>query len=173
MNKLKSWFTLILAIIALGLIGWNYTNNTELDDGKIVEDGQPTYQSKSSISFVYEPTGILGYKLVADDVKNYAQQKFTWFTNPVLTTYSPTGDATWTVRANKAKLTNQLQRISTENAIADLDTQDVSSDDEVTIIGVGLKSVGLKMRGNLREKRAELIEQVNTYYEIPNESKNP
>lgn len=36
----------------------------------------------------------------------------------------------------------------------DLDTQDVSSDDEVTIIGVGLKSVGLKMRGNLREKRA-------------------
>lgn len=96
------------------------------------------------------------------------------------------------MRANKAKLTNskmlylygdvqidsltddsQLQRISTENAIADLDTQDVSSDDEVTIIGVGLKSVGLKMRGNLREKRAELIEQVNTYYEIPNESKNP
>ncbi|MGT3563413.1 LPS export ABC transporter periplasmic protein LptC, partial [Escherichia coli] len=68
---------------------------------------------------------------------------------------------------------SQLQRISTENAIADLDTQDVSSDDEVTIIGVGLKSVGLKMRGNLREKRAELIEQVNTYYEIPNESKNP
>ena len=54
--------------------GWNYTNNTELDDGKIVEDGQATYQSKSSISFVYEPTGILGYKLVADDVKNYAQQ---------------------------------------------------------------------------------------------------
>lgn len=91
MNKLKSWFTLILAIIALGLIGWNYTNNTEFGDGEIVDDGQPTYQSKSSISFVYEPTGILGYKLVADDVKNYAQQKFTWFTNPVLTTYSPTG----------------------------------------------------------------------------------
>lgn len=190
MNKLKSWFTLILAIIALGLIGWNYTNNTEFGDGEIVDDGQPTYQSKSSISFVYEPTGILGYKLVADDVKNYAQQKFTWFTNPVLTTYSPTGDATWTVRANKAKLTNskmlylygdvqidslsddsQLQRISTDNAVANLDTQDVSSDDEVTIIGVGLKSVGLKMRGNLREKRAELIEKVNTYYEIPNESK--
>lgn len=192
MNKLKSWFTLLLAIIALGLIGWNYTNNTEFGDGAIVDDGQPTYQSKSSVSFVYEPTGILGYKLVADDVKNYAQQKFTWFTNPVLTTYSPTGDATWTVRANKAKLTNskmlylygdvqidslsndsQLQRISTDNAIANLDTQDVSSDDEVTIIGVGLKSVGLKMRGNLRDKHAELIEQVNTYYEIPYESKNP
>lgn len=68
---------------------------------------------------------------------------------------------------------SQLQRISTDNAVANLDTQDVSSDDEVTIIGVGLKSVGLKMRGNLREKRAELIEKVNTYYEIPNESKNP
>ncbi len=52
-------------------------------------------------------------------------------------------------------------------------TRCFSSDDEVTIIGVGLKSSRPKMRGNLREKRAELIEQVNTYYEDPNESKNP
>ncbi|WP_323159353.1 LPS export ABC transporter periplasmic protein LptC, partial [Pseudomonas marginalis] len=61
---------------------------------------------------------------------------------------------------------SQIQRISTQSAIVNLTTQDVSSEDKVTIIGLGLKSVGMKMRGNLRNRTAELIDDVNTHYEI-------
>jgi lipopolysaccharide export system protein LptC len=62
--------------------------------------------------------------------------------------------------------TSQLQRIKTDNARVNLTTQDVASDDEVTLYGTGFTSNGMKMRGNLRDKTAELIEKVTTSYEI-------
>ncbi|PHM71383.1 LPS export ABC transporter periplasmic protein LptC [Xenorhabdus kozodoii] len=197
MSKIQSWLTAVLALIALALIGWNLSGINDDASSAIVEDGYPNYQTQEAITFVYDPEGKLTYKLVADDVKNFTETKLTWFTRPVLTTFDPNGTpgtpiATWTVRANKAKLTkdkmlylygdvqvdslndaSQLQRITTDNAIVNLTTQDVTSDDRVTLIGVGLKSVGMKMRGNLRNKTAELIEKVTTQYEIPHEQPNP
>ncbi|MBS9430040.1 LPS export ABC transporter periplasmic protein LptC [Photorhabdus akhurstii] len=192
MDRIKSWLVITLVLIILALIGWNLSDSDETKSSSATDNSQPTYQSQDTITFVYDPTGKLTYKLVADDVQNYAESKLTWFTKPVLITYDSNAIATWTVRANKAKLTNdrmlylygdvqvdsltntsQLQRITTDNAIINLVTQDVSSDDQVTLIGVGLKSVGMKMRGNLRNKTAELIEKVNTYYEIQHEKQNP
>ena len=193
MSKFKLWLIIILALIVLGLLGWNLSGTRMGDgDGEIVEDGTPTYKTKASSTLVYEPTGLLAYKLNADDVQNFAQEKITWFTNPVLTTYDPDKTATWTVSSKRAKLTNdrmlylygdvrinsltadtQLQQITTENAEVNLITQDVRSDDKVTILGTGLHSVGMQMRGNLRHRNAELIKDVETYYEIPNESKHP
>ncbi|WP_434525813.1 LPS export ABC transporter periplasmic protein LptC [Photorhabdus asymbiotica] len=192
MDKIKSWPAIILTLITLALIGWNLSDSDENQLSSATDNNQPTYQSQETITFVYDPTGKLTYKLVSDDVQNYAESKITWFTKPVLITYDSNAIATWTVRSNKAKLTNdrmlylygdvqvdsltdtsQLQRITTENAVVNLVTQDVSSDDKVTLIGVGLKSVGMKMRGNLRNKTAELIEKVNTYYEIQHEQQNP
>ncbi|CDL82427.1 LPS export ABC transporter periplasmic protein LptC [Xenorhabdus szentirmaii] len=197
MSKLQSWLIAILTLIVLALAGWNLSNTNDDDSSDIVEDGHPTYQTQEAISFIYDPEGKLAYELVADDVKNYAETKLTWFTNPVLTTFAPdnvseTPPATWKIRADKAKLTNdrmlylygnvrvdsqiktsQLQRIMTNDATVNLVTQDVSADDKVTISGIGLKSVGMKMRGNLREKTAELIEKVTTQYEISHEQPNP
>ncbi|AOM42151.1 LPS export ABC transporter periplasmic protein LptC [Xenorhabdus hominickii] len=197
MRRIQSWLIATLALIALALIGWNLSNINDDTSSPIVDDGYPTYQTQEAITFVYDPEGKLVYKLVADDVKNYAETKLTWFSKPILTTFDPnntagTPVATWTVGANKAKLTNdqmlylygdvqlhslteasQLQRITTENATVNLTTQDVASDDLVTLTGIGLKSVGMKMRGNLRNKTAELIEKVTTRYEIPHEQPNP
>ncbi len=135
MDKIKSWLAIILALITLALIGWNLSDSDETNSSSDTDNSQPTYQSQETITFVYDPTGKLTYKLVADDVQNYAESKLTWFTKPVLTTYDSNAIATWTVRANKAKLTNdrmlylygdvqvdsltdttQLQRITTENA---------------------------------------------------------
>lgn len=67
--------------------------------------------------------------------------------------------------------TSQLERITTDNAQVNLVTQDISSDDEVTLYGSNFTSHGLKMRGNMRDKTARLIDKVNTYYEI--QSKHP
>ena len=52
-------------------------------------------------------------------------------------------------------------------------TQDVTSDDLVTLYGTTFNSSGLKMRGNLRSKNAELIEKVRTSYEIQNKQTQP
>lgn len=189
MSNAKKWLIILLSLIALGLIGWNLAgNDTEAPVNNVLDNAQPNYQTDDSVTFVYNPVGDLAYKLVSDKIDNYTADKVTWFTNPVLTTYNEAGVPTWTVRSLKAKLTSdrilylyndvqvdslspdsQLQRISTQNAIVNLITQDVSSDDKVTIIGQGLNSTGLKMRGNLRSRTAELIEDVKTHYVLQKE----
>lgn len=189
MSNAKKWLIILLSLIALGLIGWNLAGyDTDKPISSEENNSQPNYQTDDSVTFVYNPAGDLAYKLVSDKIDNYTADKVTWFVNPVLTTYNDDGVPTWTVRSLKAKLTSdrvlylyndvqvdslgpdsQIQRISTQNAIVNLITQDVSSDDKVTIIGQGLNSTGLKIRGNLRLRTAALIEDVKTHYVLQKE----
>lgn len=189
MSKSRRWITLILTLIALVLIGWNLTNQ---DEGTpVATDSQaPTYTSANSHTVVYNPQGALSYKLISDKVTYFSEQELSWFDNPVMTTYDENKVPTWALRADKAKLTkdrmlylyghvelntltqdSQLERIKTDNAQINLVTQDVTSDDQVTLYGRSFNSTGMKMRGNLRTKNAELIEKVKTSYEIQNEQK--
>ncbi|AJR00744.1 MULTISPECIES: LPS export ABC transporter periplasmic protein LptC [Hafnia] len=192
MSKTKRWVILLLTIIALALIGWNLTENDSDTSQVAVNNQEPTYRSQHTLTVVYDPTGKLSYKLVAEDVQHFSADKTSWFTHPVLTTYDQDTLPTWSIRADKAKLTDdrmlylygnvevnsltttsQLERITTDNAQVNLVTQDVSSDDEVTLYGSNFTSHGLKMRGNMREKTARLIDKVKTYYEIQNKPQNP
>ncbi|HCW99611.1 MAG TPA: LPS export ABC transporter periplasmic protein LptC, partial [Pantoea sp.] len=155
-------------------------------------DQEPTYTSANSNTVVYNPQGALAYKLVSEKVTYFSADEVSWFDKPVMTTYDENKVPTWSVRADKAKLTkdrmlylyghvevntltqdSQLQRIKTDNAQVNLVSQDVTSDDQVTLFGRGFNSTGMKMRGNLRTKNAELIEKVKTYYEIQNAQQQP
>lgn len=190
MSKTRRWITLILALIAIVLIGWNLTDNDKDNSAATSNDSEPTYLSDNSHTLVYSPTGSLSYKLVSDKVSYFATEAVSWFDNPVMTTYDENKVPTWSVRADKAKLTNdrmlylyghvevnsltqdaQIDRIKTDNALINLTTQDVTSEDQVTLYGRSFNSTGMKMRGNLRKKTAELIEKVKTSYEIQNEQK--
>ena len=190
MSKSRRWITLILTLIALVLIGWNLTNQ-DGDSTPVGTDSQsPTYTSDDSHTVVYNPQGALSYKLVSDKVTYFSDDELSWFDNPVMTTFDENKVPTWTLRADKAKLTkdrmlylyghvelntltqdSQLERIKTDNAQINLVTQDVTSNDQVTLYGRSFNSTGMKMRGNLRTKNAELIEKVKTSYEIQNEQK--
>ncbi len=184
MSTTIRWITLFLALVALALIGWDMSvfnpRNTEPTD-----NNEASSQSEHTVTVVFNPIGQLNYKLVAENVQNFSAQELTWFTKPVMTLFGENAVAIWTVRADRAKLTNdkmlylyghvevdslvpdaQLQKIKTDNAQINLITQDVSSDDQVTLFGVGFTSNGMKMRGNLRAKTAELIEKVKTAYAI-------
>ncbi|RZV03464.1 UNVERIFIED_ORG: lipopolysaccharide export system protein LptC [Serratia quinivorans] len=192
MSKIKLWITLLLAVIALALIGWNMADfNNDSVPGP-VNSQDPTYQSQHTVTIVYNPTGKLSYKLVAEDVKYYEADELSWFTQPVMTLFDENAVATWSVRADRAKLTkdrmlylyghvevnsltttSQLEKIKTDNAQVNLVTQDVASDDEVTLYGTNFTSNGMKMRGNLRAKTAELIDKVKTNYEIQNQQTKP
>ncbi len=109
-----------------------------------------------------------------------------------MTTFDTNKVPTWSVKADRAKLTNdrmlyltghvevnaltpdsQLRKITTDKAEINLVTQDVTSDTLVTLYGTSFNSSGLKMRGNLRSKNAELIEKVRTSYEIQNKQTQP
>ncbi|ALX92094.1 MULTISPECIES: LPS export ABC transporter periplasmic protein LptC [Serratia] len=192
MSKTKLWITLLLTVIALALIGWNMADFSDDDNSVPVNNQDPTYQSQHTVTVVYNPAGQLSYKLVAEEVKYYTADELSWFTQPVMTLFDEHAVATWSIRADRAKLTknrmlylyghvevnsltttSQLEKIKTDNAQINLVTQDVSSDDEVTLFGTNFTSNGMKMRGNLRNKTAELIDKVKTNYEIQNQKPTP
>ncbi|QHM73668.1 LPS export ABC transporter periplasmic protein LptC [Mixta intestinalis] len=185
MSKTRRWLTLLLGLIAIILIGWNLAGNDNDRTPVETNNQEPTYTSANSSTVVYNPTGALSYKLVSDKVTWFAAEEISWFDNPLMTTYDENKIPAWSVRADKAKLTKdrmlylyghvevnsltkdaQIDRIKTDNAQVNLVTQDVQSDDQVTLYGRSFNSTGMKMRGNLRTKTAELIEKVKTNYEI-------
>lgn len=190
MSKARLWTIALLTLVVLALIGWNFKSKDT--DKELVKpnDTTPTYQSQDTLSVVYDPAGKLNYKLIAKNVQHNADDKVSWFTEPVLTTFDKEAKPIWSIRSDKAKLnedkmlylygnvelkslTNdaQLERITTDNAQINLVTQDVSSDDEVTIYGTNFSSHGLKMRGNMRDKSARLIDKVKSNYEIQPKTK--
>lgn len=185
MSKTKLCIIFLLAVIALALIGWSMTDFNDDTTPGPVNNQDPTYQSQHTVTIVYNPTGKLSYRLVAEDAKYYTTDELSWFTQPEMILFDENAVATWSVRADRAKLTkdrmlylygnvevnslttsSRLERIKTDNAQVNLVTQDVSSDDIVTLFGTNFTSNGMKMRGNLRIKTAELIDKVKTDYEI-------
>lgn len=191
MSKSRRWVIILLSLVALVLIGYNLVNKDEATQ-VVVDSNAATYQSEHTNTVVYSPEGALNYRLIADHVEYFSDQALSWFTRPVLTTFDTNIVPTWSIKADKAKLTNdrmlylyghvevialtadsQLRKITTDKAQVNLITQDVSSDDLVTLYGTTFNSSGLKMRGNLRSKNAELIEKVRTSYEIQNKQTQP
>ncbi|EOU1406927.1 LPS export ABC transporter periplasmic protein LptC [Cronobacter sakazakii] len=191
MSKTRRWVIILLALAALVLIGINLADQDE-SGPTTVNSNEPTYQSEQSNTLVYSPEGALNYRLVAQHVEYFSDDGVSWFTQPVMTTFDTNKVPTWSVKADRAKLTNdrmlyltghvevnaltpdsQLRKITTDKAEINLVTQDVTSDTLVTLYGTSFNSSGLKMRGNLRSKNAELIEKVRTSYEIQNEQTQP
>ena len=191
MSKTRRWVIILLSLAALILIGINLASND--DDGQaVVNANDPTYKSEHTDTVVYSPEGALNYRLIAEHVEYFSDEAVSWFTQPRLTTFDTEKVPTWSIKADKAKLTNdrmlylyghvevnaltpdaQLRKITTDNAQINLVTQDVTSDDLVTLYGTTFNSSGLKMRGNLRSKNAELIEKVRPSYEIQNKQTQP
>ncbi|CCJ91035.1 LPS export ABC transporter periplasmic protein LptC [Cronobacter turicensis] len=191
MSKTRRWVIILLALAALVLIGINLADQDEAGP-TTVNSNEPTYQSEQSNTVVYSPEGALNYRLVAQHVEYFSEDGVSWFTKPVMTTFDANKVPTWSVKADRAKLTNdrmlyltghvevnaltpdsQLRKITTDKAEINLVTQDVTSDTLVTLYGTSFNSSGLKMRGNLRSKNAELIEKVRTSYEIQNKQTQP
>ncbi|WP_436874251.1 LPS export ABC transporter periplasmic protein LptC [Kosakonia sacchari] len=191
MSKTRRWVIILLALAALVLIGINLTAQ---DDASPVatNNADPTYKSQHTDTVVYSPEGALNYRLIAQNVEYFSAEGVSWFAQPVLTTFDENKVPTWSIKSDKAKLTDdkmlylyghvevnaltadaQLRKITTDNAQINLVTQDVTSNDQVTLYGTTFNSTGLKMRGNLRSKNAELIEKVRSSYEIQNKQTQP
>ncbi|MGL9759729.1 MAG: LPS export ABC transporter periplasmic protein LptC [Symbiopectobacterium sp.] len=185
MNKTERWLTALLTLIVLILIDCNLMDQDSAPQTETQDNVAPTYTSDETITRVFNLQGSLNYRLVAQRVEYFNAEQLTWFTAPVAILFNEQGSATWSVKADRAKLKkdnmlflyghvevnsliddSQLRQIKTDNLQVNLATQDIASNDEVTLYGASFLSNGMKMRGNLRKKTAELIEKVKTSYEI-------
>lgn len=193
MSKTSHWIivTVLLGLLVVVIIGRNMADINSTPAQAPVTD-EPTYQSECTITVVHNPAGRLNYKLIADRVEHFAEEQITRCTLPEVTMFDENKVPTWTARADQAKLTqnktlylyghvqvdsltdaSQIIRITTDNAVINLATQDISSNDTVTLYGTGFHSNGMRMRGNLYNKTAELIEKVKTSYDIQNSQYSP
>lgn len=188
MKKYKKWITLILAIIILVLVGLTIAYFTNKTAQKEIKIQAPAHQSQHTLTVAYSPNGKLSYTLVAEDVKYYSSDEVSWITKPVMTLFDENALEIWLVQGDKAKLTKnrilylyghveannlstiyKVKTLKTESAQVNLITQDVYSDEKVTLYGTHFTSQGMSMHGNLRKKTANLINNVKTNYEIQNQ----
>ncbi|RKS86020.1 lipopolysaccharide export system protein LptC [Orbus hercynius] len=185
--KKKNIIYILLIILIIGI----YYYQREESNANLVETidlaTQPIYQSDRMETTIYDPVGNLSYKIIASQVKHFDSQGETLFQMPNITLYNRDVIETWHISANQSTLTrdkllylegnvilqnilpdSQLQKIITDNATVDLTTQVVTSKDFVTIEGTNFTSTGTGLFGNLRNKTADILENVKTYYNTPN-----
>lgn len=174
---------ILLIILVIGL----YFYNNDTSDNTVIPSidlsSQPLYQSDKMTTLLYDPFGNLSYKMSASKVKYFENSGKTLFEAPNITSYNRENIATWRIKANNATLMGnkilylndnvrlinqlpdaQLEKIITDNVKIDLKTQIVTSDDPVTIEGPAFISKGNRLFGNLRNKTADILENVKTYY---------
>lgn len=185
-------WTVFLSVITLVLLAWYYSLNQ--DDQQLAtlikKEESPEYIGHKMSTVVYSPTGKKQYLAVSDKVEYYNYDGHTNFERPLVYLFEIENQKTqqkesWKLSADRAILTkdnmlylkgnviaetllpqSKLQRIETEDAKVNLNTQDISSDNTVKINGQNFTSTGLKLTGNLQQQIANLKEQVKTYYEI-------
>lgn len=185
-------WTVFLSAITLVLLAWYYSLNQ--DDQQLAtlikKEESPEYIGHKMSTVVYSPTGKKQYLAVSDKVEYYNYDGHTNFERPLVYLFEIENQKTqqkesWKLSADRAILTkdnmlylkgnviaetllpqSKLQRIETEDAKVNLNTQDISSDSTVKINGQNFTSTGLKLTGNLQQQIANLKEQVKTYYEI-------
>lgn len=185
-------WTIFLSVVALSLLAWYYSLNQ--DNQQLAElikkEESPEYIGHKMSTVVYSPTGQKQYLAVSDKVEYYNYDGHTDFQQPLVYLFEIENQKTqqkesWKLRADSARLTkdnmlylkgnvvaetllpqSKLQRIETQDAIVNLTTQDISSDNMVKINGQNFSSTGLKLTGNLQQQTAHLKEQVKTHYEI-------
>lgn len=105
MSKTRRWVIILLALVALILIGVNLADRDDTQ-AEVVNTSDPTYKSDHSDTVVYSPEGALNYRLVAQHVEYFSDDGTSWFTQPVLTTFDTDKVPTWSIKSDRAKLTN-------------------------------------------------------------------
>jgi lipopolysaccharide export system protein LptC len=173
----------LLIILSLLIYYYFSTQNNKIDTIEFDISKAPTYQSDAMLTTVYDPSGEIIYKIQASQVAYFAEKGESYFSMPDIILYDRQESATWHLQANRAYLTkdrmlsldggvqlinltphSHLERIETKSAKINLINQVITSPETVTIKGPDFYSTGEKLNGNLKEKTANLLQNVKTFY---------
>ncbi|VFP78977.1 Lipopolysaccharide export system protein LptC [Candidatus Erwinia haradaeae] len=189
----KSIITLIITLFSIMIINCLVKDRNKEKDTKIITNHilMPTCISHHARILMYNPQGILSYQILADKSRYYSNDEISWFTNPVMIIYNENKLPTWIIKCNQAKLAKekilflygnviinslmeitQLKYLQTETAKINLITQELTSENKVTLSGPDFFSTGMKMYGNLQKHTAQIIGKVRTTYGTNPEKKN-
>ncbi|MBX4180846.1 LPS export ABC transporter periplasmic protein LptC [Sodalis sp. CWE] len=180
------WIPLLLGLIILTFTIKYLINNVSLVHSLLYVN-EPICQSDFIKTVIYNSTGKINCKLIADHIEFFNEKRISWFIQLSATTFNENTEPTWSAKADRGKLVNnkmlylyghvqivslkntsQIQKIVTESAVINLVTHDIFSNNSITLCGQDFISSGMRMCGNLNKKTIKLIEKVKTSYNRKN-----
>lgn len=187
MTRLYSFalFNLIIAIIIYGALEWR--KSTELTIGSIDNELTPDFIAESLKSHTFSKSGDISHVIDAQRMEHYAKIAVTHFEFPNLTLYPNNNEdnigKTWQVSAkeatlyanNRVKFKNRVRLITTDKKSLiqeihgkylelDLNTNIVSSEQTILILGKGFTMYGSGLIVDINTKQMTLTEHVQTIY---------
>ena len=183
MTRLYSlaFIALLIAAIASGLVEWN-----KIDDNGIKTVNKelvPDFIAESLKSNTFNIKGDLSHIIDAKRMEHYADIQITHFEFPHLTLYPEDKKTLWEVSStegtlfadNRVKLKNRVKLSSTdpESLIQeihgkyielDLNTNIISSEQAIVVLGKGFTMYGSGLIVDINTKQMTLTEHVQTIY---------
>jgi len=183
MNRLNSLalFILLLSATIYGIIVWQ--EELVQSDNIVATNEAPDFIAESLNSNIYTDTGKLSHTIEADRMEHYSLQELTKFTLPNYTLYPKSSDNPWKITAKEAilhkdkrvVLNHRVRLKSTDpNSLIkevhckylelDLNTNIISSEQTVLVIGKNFTKYGAGLIIDLNTKQMTLTEHVRTIY---------
>jgi len=172
---------LIVSLVSYSIIEWHQANTEQASS--IDSDLIPDFIAESLNSDTFSKDGRLSYIIDADRMEHYAELAVTYFEFPKYTLYPKSSEAPWKVSANegtlydnnRVKLENKVTLVSTDNESLiqeihgkylelDLDTNIISSENNIEIKGVDFTMYGSGLIVDLDTKQFTLTKHDQTIY---------
>jgi len=188
MNRLNSLalFILLLSITIYGIIEWRSATGEHEDI--INNELTPDFIAETLKSKIYTETGKLSHTIEADRMEHYASLALTHFELPNYTLHPKNSNEPWKLTAKEATLHKnnrvilnkrvRLQATEEDSLIEeihckylelDLNTNIISSEQTVMVIGKDFTMYGSGLIIDLNTKQMTLTEHVRTIYKKTDE----
>ena len=172
----------ILAIMTYSVIEWHQATNQQ--DEHVNRQIQPDFIAETLNSETFNAKGQLSHIIDADRMEHYAQLAITHFEFPKYTLYPKNTISPWKISANEGTLYNN-NRVKLENSVAlkatdensliqeihgkylelDLNTNIISSEKKIEIIGIDFTMYGSGLIVDLNTKQVTLTKHEKTIYQ--------
>ena len=183
MNRLNSLaiFILLLSATIYGIIVWR-TGLVQPDD-RVGTDETPDFIAETLKSNIYTEDGELSHTIEADRMEHYSAQELTHFELPNYTLYPKNNESPWQASAKEAILYKNnrvvlnhrvrlnatdedslIEEVHCKNLELDLNTNIISSEQTVVVIGKDFTMYGSGLIIDLNTKQMTLTEHVRTIY---------
>ena len=175
----------IFAILIYAVVEWH--QSTQPSSTNVDNDLTPDFIAETLSSDIYNQEGRLAYNIDAARMEHFAEYEVTHFDQPKYTLYPSAGESPWKVSANdgtlygnnRVKLENRVTLMSTDaNSLVqeihgnylelDLNTNILSSEQAIMIIGNGFTIYGSGLVVDLNTTQMKLNEHVQTIYQNTN-----
>ncbi|GAA5218875.1 LPS export ABC transporter periplasmic protein LptC [Corallincola platygyrae] len=177
-------FSVILFAAAIALYYYqDSVRQQQIEVAGAEGEQRPDFTAKTLRSRSYDENGLLAHQIWASDMAHFSNNEFTSFKSPKVVVYPNGKQAGWTLNAEQGRLRenqlileqqvvietqteqNQTNTLLTEYVEMDLASNEVSSDQPVTVKGPSYQLQGVGLRGNVEKEQIELLSDVKATYE--------